>query len=478
MKSPSRSTAIPDPTPFLFLMAATLTWGLFAADETTRLVLVGLALLAPGVWLLCRLATNAAAGVVLLVGAVAISRSFVEIGGLRARPEHIAVGLLCLTLPFLLRRRSQPLPWILADYLLAVYVGLNVFSSLFMSIAPAKTLAWSMQQVLAIMPYFFLRILAGDPDGFRRAFRIFLWAGVLEGAIGILCFYSNLLLNTQFGIEPGQYGAIPGIFGTVLEANILGAYCGATCVILLALYLQQPRRLLLVGFGITLAGMAISLSRAALGGTLFGFAVLAVYAWRTKLLNRRVLWAVAVAVMWVGIITLPALIPRYVERFSTLEASDITADPNTAFRVVQAASAIDGIMKSPVFGNGTASFQLEFSGEQIGAAFGWISNSELRILHDTGVVGLGVFLLFLGTLARRSWKLLRREARPALLALLVSTVVYCVTFQLTEGTLMAFTWIHLGLLACALCLPPSLSNDPERNVPEAGTNSAISDPIS
>jgi hypothetical protein len=29
-------------------------------------------------------------------------------------------------------------------------------------------------------------------------------------------------------------------------------------------------------------------------------------------------------------------------------------------------------------------------------------------------------------------------------------VVYCVAFQATEGTILAFTWVHLGLIGCAV----------------------------
>jgi hypothetical protein len=37
-------------------------------------------------------------------------------------------------------------------------------------------------------------------------------------------------------------------------------------------------------------------------------------------------------------------------------------------------------------------------------------------------------------------------------ALVLAFVVYCVSFQFTEGTLLAFTWVHLGMIACAFVL--------------------------
>jgi len=47
---------------------------------------------------------------------------------------------------------------------------------------------------------------------------------------------------------------------------------------------------------------------------------------------------------------------------------------------------------------------------------------------------------------------LKREFSVELLALLLSGVVYSITFQATEGTLLAFPWVQLGLIGCAVTL--------------------------
>jgi hypothetical protein len=66
-----------------------------------------------------------------------------------------------------------------------------------------------------------------------------------------------------------------------------------------------------------------------------------------------------------------------------------------------------------------------------------------------------VFLLFVGYLAVA----VRRAARNAsarntaiLTALSTGGVLYAITFQATEATMLAFTWIHLGLLAAAVTI--------------------------
>jgi O-antigen ligase len=151
----------------------------------------------------------------------------------------------------------------------------------------------------------------------------------------------------------------------------------------------------------------------------------------------------------------PIVLPHYTERFSTVEIADPTADPNTLTRAVQTFSAVDEIVKHPLFGGGTASFQLAFDWKSFGPEWedqGWIANTELRVLHDTGVVGLVVFTLFVVSLVRRAWKVLKRQRSPELVALVASAFVYCIAYQATEGTLLAFTWVHLGLIASAVAV--------------------------
>jgi O-antigen ligase len=76
----------------------------------------------------------------------------------------------------------------------------------------------------------------------------------------------------------------------------------------------------------------------------------------------------------------------------------------------------------------------------------------MRVLHDTGIIGLVIFIAFLISLYRQSRRVLRVESNPELVALLASALVYCISFQATEGTLLAFSWVHLGLIGCAVSI--------------------------
>ena len=138
-----------------------------------------------------------------------------------------------------------------------------------------------------------------------------------------------------------------------------------------------------------------------------------------------------------------------------MDISEPAVDPNTLTRIVQVSSAFEEVLKHPMLGGGTSSFQLAFDWQSLGEDWedqGWIGNTEMRVLHDTGIVGLVIFFAFLMSLYRQSRKVLKLESNPELVALLVSALVYCISFQATEGTLLAFSWVHLGFIGCAISI--------------------------
>ena len=289
--------------------------------------------------------------------------------------------------------------------------------------------------------------------------------GAAESAYGVACFISNHLFQTSVGVQIGQYGAIPGIYGTQYEANLFGSYTACCAIMFLAYFMlsHEPRRAWYGwGFAITLLGALVSLARSV-------FLALPVAAamviWVSLKKGQFRIRRVAPLVLGVGLLLVavsPLVMKLVRERFSTVDLSEITADNTTWERLVQMAVAVEDIQARPVLGTGTASFHLFFDPNDFPVGFagdeeepGWISNTPLRILHDTGVVGLMVFLLFLGYLAVGVRKAARNAtARNAaiLIALSAGGVLYAIAFQATEATMLAFTWVHLGLLAAAVTI--------------------------
>ena len=457
MKTGSSVASIPNPTPLLFLLTAIalLLW-----PDAIGLTAVAVLAVITVPFALYWLAKSPQVAIVALLVAAAVPRIAIAIAGLNARPEHIISGLMIGVIPFLWKKREQPVQWILPDYFVLAYIALNFFSSLFLSVDPSQTGKWAAQQVLAILPYFFLRILITDRARFRWAFHTLLRVGAITCVYAIIAFYAYIILHTTFGVEVEQYGmesgSVAATYGLQFEANILGAYGAALTVMMLVMYLYERRRRFLMGsIFCGFVAMAVSLSRAAVGATVLVFILTGLIGWRRGLLNRKVMLNVGIASLAALLLVGPFVLQHYTERFSTVDISDPTADPNTLTRAVQTISAVDEIGKHPFFGGGTSSFQLAFDWQNFGLGWqdqGWIGNTELRVLHDTGAVGLLVFLAFLFLLTYQSWKVLKYEFSPELLALLLGGVVYSITFQATEGTLLAFPWVQAGLIGCAVSI--------------------------
>src|SRR5262249_54017913 len=135
---------------------------------------------------------------------------------------------------------------------------------------------------------------------------------------------------------------------------------------------------------------------------------------------------------------------------------NLAADDNTKVRLLVMPMALTHIIDSPILGTGVSSFQLMFDFKEIGYDYteeaGWIGNTEIRIWHDTGAVGLFVFAWFVLYLIARGIRVVRRTGNAELAGLLISSIVYFLAFQATEGTLLAFSWVHMGLLGTGIAI--------------------------
>ena len=449
MKIGSSIASVPNPTAVLFLAAASalLIW----PDKPIMIALAVVALIT-GTFGAFWLTRSPGVAAIAMIAASAMPRLFIEIGGLKARPEHLVCGLMVLLAPFWLRRRPEPVQWHKFDYILIAYLGMQVFSSVVMSMDPMQTIKWAVQQIIVVMAYFLLRILLVDKASFRRAFEAMLVVGVLASVYAIISFYSNLLFGTDFSVQLDQYGTTPATYGAQFEANLLGSTCGACSAMILMMFLRTRERKYLLGFSISFTAMAISLSRGALAGSLLALALVVYH--NRRHFDRAKVGRLAVAMLGITVVTAPAIYGIWSERFSTVEISDLSADDTTRDRLVTVALAGEGIAEHPLAGNGTSSYQLQYTDEAFGDpdAPGWIPNTETRILYDTGIVGFGLFIAFCWYLGVSVKKLLKKTSVLELEALVLGFIVYCVSFQFTEGTLLAFTWVHLGLIACAFVL--------------------------
>ncbi len=396
-------------------------------------------------------------GLLIILIASVMPRLSLGIGGWNARPEHYAAGLVVVVsvIRWLFGERPR-LVLNRADYYVAAYILWNYLSSFLTSPDPKMTLRWALLNNLVILPYFLIRFLVRDEGTLLWVFRAFLGVGIAECAYGIFCFVSRQLLGTSFGVEVGQYSAgFEGVYGTQFEPNLLGSCSASLAIVLLTLYFLSKRRsaLLVGGVVIAVIAMLVSLARAAFLSFVVVLFLLAILGVVMKIVRFRKLLPLLVSL----ILFVPAIAftsgRNLAERFANLSSDRLQGDGEAAVRLIAWTAALGDIWQHPILGNGTASFQLLAEAKQVPMLGDrpWVGNSVVRILHDAGAVGLALFGLLLIAIGRQVANRIRNTItrKEIIVALSAGCLVYAISFMATEATMLAFFWVHLGVLVSA-----------------------------
>jgi hypothetical protein len=393
----------------------------------------------------------------VLIGMSVMPRFFVQLFGWKARPEHFAVAIISMIVGVWLLQRKREMRFEKLDYWVLAYVAINYLSSAFGSSSPSATLRWALMNNLAVLPYFLIRLLVRDLATLERTFRILLGVGIAESAYGIFCYVSHHVFATAVGMEIGQYFVdVAAPYGSLYEPNLFGAYTACCTVIFLALYLIEGRHRFgyLICIIVTSLATVLSFSRGAL------LALVVAVGWvfwctrRRQIARRGTLTTLLPALVFILIIVGGVMGGVLQERIANLFQQGLTEETTiTRFLVIQ--ESLQDVPNHLLLGNGTASLQLSFDWSKYVPEWAdqatWVGNVGIRILHDTGLLGLTVFLGFLGSL----WWKIRRSLHwqvPMLVGLSAGGLLYGISFQSTDGTILAFCWIHLGLLASAAVL--------------------------
>jgi len=400
---------------------------------------------------------------VVLIAMSTMARFFVEISRWKARPEHFAVVIVSLAACIWGLRSKQKLRLDMPDYWVLAYVAINYVSSTFGSSSRSDTLRWALLNSLAVLPYFLIRFLVRDAETLQKAFRILVTIGIMESVYGILCYVSHHTFNTTVGVEVGQYMTdVAGLYGSLAEANLFGAYTGCVAVLALAMYLVGGRRLgYLLCFFVGSIALVLSLSRAALVAAVLAAGWVCWWARQVRERQPRRTAALIAAVAVILGIVVPTTGDVLQERFADMFSEGRLGEQTTIGRLIEAHEALQEFSEHRLIGSGTASLQLYFDWSMyvpgMRDSVSWVGNITIRILHDTGLVGLAIALGLLGSLWWKVRRVLRERssAAPVLVALSAGMLLYAISFQATDGTLLAFPWIHLGFLSSAALLAKS-----------------------
>jgi O-antigen ligase len=269
-------------------------------------------------------------------------------------------------------------------------------------------------KLLASSLFFLIaRSLLSTPDRLEHLARWLIYAGAIQGALGaglmVLSPPTQLTLLTRLQsigypiadvlrYVPGAnntYTSQLRAIGTSVDPNVFGG----TLMLALALIVVQwasPRPvlrksvLLLLAIP-TAAGVLLSLSRASWAGLAMGLLLVGV------LRYRRIL--VLALLVGLGVLASPAgqaLIERFVSGFST-------TDPATAFRVGEYGNALTLLSRYPLLGIGFG------ASPDIDVTAG-VSSVYLLVAEQTGLVGLGVYVVTLAVTWYRGVRHLGRSS--------------------------------------------------------------------
>jgi O-antigen ligase len=399
----------------------------------------------------------------LLIGASAMPVFYVDVFGWNARPEHFAAFVAVFAVGVWIVTGKKRLKLNRLDYCILLFVAANFISSSLGSSDPASTLRWALQNCLAVLFYFLIRVLVQDATVLDRAVKIFLTVAAIESVYGIFCYLSHQAFDTSFGVSVGQYlGDVAAPFGSMYEPNLFGAYTASASVVFFSLYLFAGHRVRdLVCFLITAIASFLSFSRA----SLIALVVTGAYLfWKS---HRQTEGKALRKLLTVGLIAGLILVlfsgplgQIIRARFTNLLNEGLTEE-TTISRVIIMQDALQDIPGHLLIGRGTASFNLTFDWARYIPAWAgdktWIGNAPLRILHDTGLLGLASIVAFFVI----AWIEIRHAVKAPspknclVVALWAGIIIYVMSFQLTDGTILAFTWVQLGLLASAATLSPA-----------------------
>ena len=376
-----------------------------------------------------------------------------------AKPENFLVPLVALGVLARVALTQERLLLRTADWLLVAFLGMNYIGSSINSPQPQATLRWALQFTLAAASYFVTIHLARDRERHRKAMKIFLIVGAAQVTYGLLCYASHRMFGTLEGIAPYSYVEdSPAIRGSLWEPNIFGGYAAAFSVMFLFYRLNAGPRSGRYTVGFLLASFALILSLARQGWIGFFVGLLFVF-WFHVRRNNVTFRSLLSRVGTVSIGAL-ALILIAVQGNEYLRGRlESMVHPDEAYtlthRIIFNMAALDHARQHPLLGWGSSSFGLFWNWETPdGVAPAWAGNLEIRILHDTGLIGLGLFLVFIAKLLRGAFAALKQTTNAddlhTLGALVSGLLVLLVAFQATDATTLAFPWVHLGLLAAAL----------------------------
>ena len=444
---------------------------------------------------------------VALVLATGIDRFIVRVDGTNLRVE-LLVGGIALAAGVILLGKSAWRALGLIEWLLLAWLALSIVSSLLFSPNPADSMRLTI--VLAGLLVIFVAATLLLRNRASLLWCTLVWlalgSGVIVAALvqGVLFTLFGITTGMHFNriYQDGTFSAVPMVTGTIWEPNLFGSYSLAMGSIAAGLSFAprfasrkwQWRLHLATALGF--AGVVVSMTRTVWFVAFIIAIALVLSAIHFGLLRFDAGAARLAASLVVGVVlglsvalTLPkiswptdnpgAMTPVEVadragrgvrgepidgaadgdvliesaleDRAGELAAVDQV--PSLLIRQEVMVNSFNGWLQRPLLGWGTGAYRHVFVIPP--GAPNWIPNIFMHILFDTGLIGMA---LFGGALALAGWRAVSSVRKPAsewstadfaTFGLLAAAFALLLTYQLTDGTWMGFTWVLFAMLVAA-----------------------------
>lgn len=408
----------------------------------------------------------------LLMAALLFSSYRYEAGAFTVRPHYLV--LLALSGGYLLalligKKKLHKVPMLVP---LLGLLFLNFISTALFS--PVKPAGFRMVLILALNILIYamtVTTLQQHRENLERAVKFFLLAGAAQGIYGIITFIGYYVGVNIGGLTEKGFGGFVRIKAGFQEADVLGIFISMLALMFIALLTSRDdvgirKKYLIAGVVLSLVVSVLSLVRAGWIGLVLGIVVLLFLQKRTlDLINRKtVMFALAIAFLFVSFAALPIMkdlsrgAPDIIlSRMSQI--FDTSKGTSGGYRVRNQQVALAQWKQQPLLGQGIGG--VDPGGSKSNPKYALMINSTLiQSLHDTGVVGLLLFVLvqigILFVMIRGYLKTASAFLRSALAGFIAVHIAMMIVTAISSPSVswLGLTWIFDGVAVAIAIVAP------------------------
>jgi len=332
---------------------------------------------------------------------------------------------------------------------------------------PAVELAYLLMNILLAI---FISKLIGAKKDIKAVIYILLLGNILVCLYGLYQFFGQLLqfpvitLPTMKDARQNFGFVLPRVAATFKEPNFFAGYLNALIPLAVTLFLLARRK----GFGllnhklfvivlilVQLLALLLSFSTAGLIAFTFSMIFYAfLYGWKFRAKRRSIVLAIVLFLVLgcvvIRLFNLGGIFNMVV--VDKLFSSEINPMTHSRMeRSEQALAAITLFMRHPMFGIGLANFGLYFD-QELGIKYGFeatANNIYAKMLAETGLIGLILFLGFFFSMFKRFYRVYQRlkVGEDLLLLIGIWTAVFAILvgWNFFPSYSLAFFWVIFGL---------------------------------